>query len=242
VSSGDAAAKPDADADALQKVADCNDQLAMAKRKLERAQMDFDQQQSDGDAAVVKATVERDLAKKALKHFDDVESPQRLKKAELDLKDSSDSMTEQDEEMQQLELMYSKDDLGDKTKEIVLARGKRRLERAKQRLALAQKDYDDLKNVQLAEQRDRLVLALKDKELDLQRAEFGAKAGKMDKETAVLAAQQELGKVSRELEKAQKAVPDGARSDAPHASRVEIDTDGDGFPDAVVDAAASSGR
>jgi hypothetical protein len=48
--------------------------------------------------------------------------------------------------------------------------------------------------------------------------------------------------VSRELEKAQKAVPDGARSDAPHASRVEIDTDGDGFPDAVVDAAASSGR
>jgi len=192
--------------EAVAKVADVGNQIQMARRKLDRAQMDVDQQKSDGDAAVAKATVERDLARKALAHFDAVDMPQRLAKAVLDLKDSSDYMTEQEEEMQQLELMYSKDDLADKTKEIVLARGKRRLDRAKQRYALAQKDHDDLKGVQLPEQRDKLVQALKEKELELQRAQFNAKAGAMDKETAVLAARQEIEKLGRELEKAKSAL------------------------------------
>jgi hypothetical protein len=201
--------------EAEHKIADISNQLEMATRKLERAQMDVDQQKSDADAAVQKATVERDLAKKALQRFDAVESPQKLAKAELDLKDANDQMTEQQEEMQQLELMYEKDDLADKTKEIVLARGKRRLERAKQRLALTQKDYEDLKASQLPEQRTKLAQALKEKEVELARAEFNAKAGRMDKEIAVLAAQQEIEKLGRELEKARKSL--AASAAAPDA-------------------------
>jgi hypothetical protein len=191
--------------EAAAKVADLSNQAAMARRKIDRAAMDLEQQKGDGDAALAKANAELDLAKKALAHFDAVEAPQRLAKAELDLKDASDAATEQQEEMQQLEMMYAKDDLGDKTKEIVLARGKRRLERVKQRLALATKDIEDLKAVQLPEQRTRLALAVTDKEQEVKRAEFAAKSGLMDKETAVIAAQQELEKNARELEKAQKA-------------------------------------
>ncbi len=199
------AAQTAAAEETAQKVFDVSNQLVMAKRKLDRAQMDVDQQRSEAEAALAKATAERDLAAKALAHFDAFEMPQKLAKADLDLKDSTDNMTEQQEEMQQLELMYSKDDLADKTKEIVLARGKRRLERAKQRLALAQKDHDDLKGAQLPEQRRKLELALKDKEVELAKAQFGAKSGQMDKETALVGAQQEIEKLSRELAKLEKA-------------------------------------
>ena len=186
------------------KIAELTGQVELAKRKLDRARMDVTQQGTDSSAAISKATVERDLAQKALTHFDQVEMPQRLARAELDLKDASDQQTEQQEEMQQLELMYAKDDLADKTKEIVLARGNRRLERSKQRLVLAQKDYDDLKASQLPEQRTKLAQTLKEKEQELQRAQFAAETGKMDKETGVIAAQHELDKLQRELDKTSK--------------------------------------
>jgi hypothetical protein len=91
--------------------------------------------------------------------------------------------------------------------------------------------------VQLVEQRERLVLALKDKEIELLRADFAAKAGKMDKETAVLAAQQEIDKVGRELDKAKKSLTGGR---APGGSQPAslVDTDGDGFPDSPTSAVA----
>ena len=186
------------------KIAELTGQVELAKRKLERARMDVTQQGTDASSAISKATVERDLAQKALQHFDQVEMPQRIAKADLDLKDATDYSTEQQEEMQQLELMYAKDDLADKTKEIVLARGKRRLERAKQRLALAQKDNDDLKASQLPEQRAKLAQALQEKEQELQRAQFAAETGRMDKDTGVIAAQHELEKLQRELDKTTK--------------------------------------
>jgi hypothetical protein len=209
--------------EAAHKVADLNNQLELSRRKLERAQLDEGQQKADGEAALQKASVERELAKKALAHFEAVEMPQRLAKAELDLKDAFDYMTENQEEMQQLEQMYEKDDLADKTKEIVLARGKRRLDRAKQRHALAQKDFDDLKSTQLPEQREKLKQTLRDEEVEYARAEFNAKTGLMDKETAVLAAVQEMDKLTRELEKAKKSLAGGpAGDDATDAPRSDV--------------------
>jgi hypothetical protein len=200
--------------DLKDKAEDSAAQLEIAKIKLERATMDADQQRIDGAAAVEKAKFELTVATKARDHFVNVEMPQKTTRAQLDLQQGKDSLTEQEEELQQLELMYSKDELADKTKEIVLARSKRRLERLRQNLALQQKDLDDLVNVQQPEALRKLEAAVTDKTGDHRRAEFGLRSGQIDKDMAVKAQQNEVNKLTREIEKAkQKAAtpPTGAQ-------------------------------
>jgi len=221
------AAGGDSAADAKQKAADSTAQLELASIRLKRAQMDLDQHKIESAAAGDKARTDVADAQKELDHFVNVEMPQKKARAQLDLQQATDFTTDQEEEMQQLELMYQKDDLADKTKEIVLARGKRRLERARQSLALQQKDLDDLVNVQQPQQRQKLELALKESQAALQRAEFAAQSGEIDKQMAVRSQQIEVEKQQRELDKAKKdaglARADDARrgtppSDAPVAS------------------------
>lgn len=198
-----APAAPSAD-ELKEKADDAAAQLDLAKIKLERAKMDADQQSVDGAAAVEKAKFELAVATKAKDHFANVEMPQKTARAQLDLQQAKDAVSEQEEEMQQLELMYKKDDLADKTKEIVLARGKRRLERACQSLALQQKELDDLVNVQQPDQLRKLEVAVTDRTADLRRAEFGLKSGQIDKDLAVKSQQIDVAKLLREADKAKQ--------------------------------------
>ena len=195
-----AQAAPSAE-DLKQKAEDAAAQLELARIKLDRANMDADQQRIDGAAAVQKAQFELSVANKARDHYVNVEMPQKSARAQLDLQQAKDSLTEQEEELQQLELMYSKDDLADKTKEIVLARSKRRLERLRQNLVLQQKDLNDLVNVQQPEALRKLEAAVTDKTGDLRRAEFGLRSGQIDKDLAVKTQQNEVNKLVREIDK-----------------------------------------
>jgi len=210
---GAAQAAPSAD-ELKQKAEDSAAQLEIARIKLDRANMDADQNRIDGAAAVEKAKFELTVATKARDHFVNVEMPQKSARAQLDLQQAKDSLTEQEEELQQLELMYSKDELADKTKEIVLARSKRRLERLRQNLALQQKDLDDLVNVQQPDALRKLEAAVTDKTGDLRRAEFGLRSGQIDKDLAVKTQQNEVNKLVREIDKAKQkaaAPPTGAQ-------------------------------
>jgi hypothetical protein len=210
---GAAQAAPSAD-ELKQKAEDSAAQLEIARVKLDRANMDADQGRIDGAAAVEKAKFELTVATKARDHFVNVEMPQKSARAQLDLQQAKDSLTEQEEELQQLELMYSKDELADKTKEIVLARSKRRLERLRQNLALQQKDLDDLVNVQQPDALRKLEAAVTDKTGDLRRAEFGLRSGQIDKDLAVKTQQNEVNKLVREIDKAKQkaaAPPTGAQ-------------------------------
>jgi hypothetical protein len=191
--------------DLKQKAEDAAFQVELAKIKLDRATMDADQQRLDGAAAVEKAKFELATATKARDHFVNVEMPQKGARSQLDLQQAKDYLSEQEEELQQLELMYKKDDLADKTKEIVLARTKRRLQRARDGLALQQKDLDDLLNVQQPDQLHKLEVAVADRTADLRRAEFGLRSGQIDKDMAVKTQTVELNRLTRELDKAKKA-------------------------------------
>ena len=179
--------------------------LEGAERRVARAEAEREQAAIDQRHAVRRAKLDLSDAQKALAHFDDFERPMRLARAELDLKGSRDYLTEQEEEMHQLELMYEKDDLGDKTKEIVLARGKRRLSRAKESFGLAQKEMNDLKGVTLPQQREKLEREVSAKERDLERASFQAKTSSEDKNQACVDAERAAAKARRELEKASGA-------------------------------------
>jgi hypothetical protein len=202
---GQAPAMTPAQEEALQKADEAAYQLEIATTKLERAKMDAEQGQIESALAVDKAKHELELAQKALDHYVNVEMPQKRARGELELTQMKDSLTEQEEELAQLELMYKGDDLGDKTKEIVIARTKRRLERVKASLALQTKDLDDLVNVQQPEQKAKLEVALKEKQSDLQRAESSAKSSAIDKQLAVKSQTMETEKLKREYAKAKKA-------------------------------------
>lgn len=203
---GTAAAAPSAPAAAAPVDAEKLDELQYAAesaaRRVARAEAEREQSAIDQRHAVRRAKLELSDAQKALAHFDEFEKPMRLARAELELKGSRDYLSEQEEEMQQLELMYEKDDLGDKTKEIVLARGKRRLARAKESFGLAQKEMGDLKGVELPKQREKLEREVTAKERDLERAMFQAKTSSEDKNQACVDAERAAAKATRELEKA----------------------------------------
>ena len=74
-------------------------QLELARIKLDRANMDADQQRIDGAAAVQKAQFELSVANKARDHYVNVEMPQKSARAQLDLQQAKDSLTEQEEEL-----------------------------------------------------------------------------------------------------------------------------------------------
>jgi hypothetical protein len=202
---GAPASAAEAKEEAKQKAEDASFQLQMASARFDRAKMDVEQQNFESSLATTKAKLELSLAQKALDHYVKVEMPAKRARAELDLTQTKDYVTEQEEELAQLELMYKADDLGDKTKEIVLARSKRRLDRAQKSIALQAKDLDDLVTVQQPEQREKLENAVKEHEADLQRAEVAAKTGQVDKELALRTQEAEVKKQKREAEKAAKA-------------------------------------
>ena len=189
-------------ADAAAQRDDLEYAVGAAERKLKRAREEQAQAAEDQAAAVERARHEMDDARRAVRHFEGVEKPTRLAKAELDLKDTVDYMTSQDEEMKQLELLYEQDDLGDKTKEIVLARGRRSHQRAQERLAIAKREFEDLKGFQLEQQKSKLMRELADKERAVKRAEFTARTTAEDKEQAIGEAERALQKARRELAKA----------------------------------------
>jgi hypothetical protein len=207
--------------DAAEKLADLGHQVDLAKRKADRARMDLEQQQRDGETALQRARAELELARQELATFQDVERPLKVGEAQINLKAAADALTDQQDEMKQLELMYEKDDLGDKTKEIVLQRSKRAVEQVKARLELAHRRYEQLESTQLAQQQTRLELALKGKEADVQRAEFAARTGMLDKETAVISANLELDKLVREQAKAKQSAEKVSLS-AADGERLEI--------------------
>lgn len=199
--------------DAQQKLADLAEQSDLARMRLDRARIDAEQQQMDAALAADKARFDLDAAKKALDHFTQVEAPQKKAREELSLQQMVDAATEQEEELAQLEMMYKNDDLADKTKEIVLARTKRRLERVRTSLALQKQELNDLLTVQQPLQQDKLMQAVRDAEAALRRATVAAKTGQMDKTMAIHSQELEVQKLEREIAKAKKAA--GAAAAAP---------------------------
>jgi hypothetical protein len=193
------AAAPKADANKLDDLAYA---AAAAERKVVRARQEAEQSERDQAFAIERSRHELDDARKAVQHFEGFERPNRLAKAELELKDANDYLTEQDEEMRQLELLYEKDDLGDKTKEIVLARGRRRHGRAQERLEMAKRDFEDLRGFELTQQGEKLARELAAKERDLARAEWSAGITKEDKQQAIEEAERALVKAKREHQEA----------------------------------------
>lgn len=95
-------------------------------------------------------------AERALERHRAIESERQLRGAVLELQGNEDWLTNQQQELDQLESMYRGTSLANETKDIVLERSRRALSRAKESLALASIDHELYLTVRRAE-RDRDV-------------------------------------------------------------------------------------
>jgi hypothetical protein len=176
---------PAAPADAEHAVAAARDKLALAKMQMEIAHKKAD------DARAHKER-ELELAKAELAQFEEVDAPNRAAKAHLDLARRQDALFEQQEELVQLEMMYEKEDLADKTREIVLQRGKRRVDRAKDELAIVERETQALEARTLPRERSKLALEAEAKARELEEMVHEAEATMLEKRIAVGTAEIEL--------------------------------------------------
>jgi hypothetical protein len=133
----------EAKADALRKK---QHELDYAKMQLEITRLDV---QADERAAKIAVdNAERDLAnaKAERDNFVSVLKPLEVAERMLALDGSKQRVTESEQEMSELEGMYSKEDFAKSTKELVLTRGRNHLAIAKRDLELDQKRVDQMSN------------------------------------------------------------------------------------------------
>src|SRR6185503_2488134 len=146
-------------------------ELEIARSKLRVAELELALAQKTGDEEQAHKAKELELAQGELRQFDELDAPNRLARERLALTRDQDSLAEQEEELAQLEMTYAEVDLADKTREIVLGRNHRRIERAREELALAERELAKLEQHTLPRERAKLALEVVEKTHALENAQ-----------------------------------------------------------------------
>jgi hypothetical protein len=180
--------------------------LNVAHQKLEKARMSMEQTRLRNEASVAKAEAELDLAVRRLGIFNEQNVPSRIAWGELGLQNAEDRFQEAQEELDQLELMYNEDEFADQTKEIVLERGRRRLQRSQRDLELRRVDFSTLQEQTLPVERREHELGVTDKEEGLKRAHEAVATGMIDQEIGLINAEGEIIRVQNELDDAHEEI------------------------------------
>ncbi len=167
-------------------------ELATAQDKLTIARLQLELGQHRAESSRARKQVELELARGELSQFDESDATNQLARSKLELTRRRDSLTEQQEELAQLEMLYEKQDLADKTREIVLQRGQRRVARAQDELAIGEREAVALETKSLPRQRARLALELEAKTREFDELKPEAEASMLEKRMAVRAAEAEL--------------------------------------------------
>jgi hypothetical protein len=178
--------------------------LDVAREKAERAEMALAHQLADTQAALANAERAHELVVRKLRVFQDQDAPLRLDQARLSHQRAEDYLQEQQEELQQLEMMYTEEDLADKTAEIVLNRGRRRLARARRSLELETIELANLEEHHLPMERADLQKEVDEKARALEQARRKGELDRLDQEIAVMEAKAEVTGLEAELAALQK--------------------------------------
>jgi hypothetical protein len=174
-------------------------QLQIATDRANVARVQEREQGAANTQSIARAESELKDLEDQLADVERVSMPSRVAKAKLDLSMARDALAEQEEELAQLEMTYKEGDFADKTREIVLNRGKRRVERAKERLEIQARDAEALEQTVLPHEHDRLARQIELKRHDLERAHRDADMQLQEKHIAVAAADLEVMRAESEL-------------------------------------------
>jgi hypothetical protein len=175
-------------------------ELAIAKVKIEQSKLAAEHQREADEEALAKLTVEHDFASKRLKDLSESQAPLRVEQSKLNLRWAEDSLREAEEELQQLEMMYAEEDLADKTKEIVIQRAKRRIERSRVGLENAKKENEQLTAFVLPNEIRGLSLEVEQKQREISSAKRSRVANELGKRIELMSAEAEVARMEAELE------------------------------------------
>ncbi|MBU0616414.1 MAG: hypothetical protein KKI02_01720 [Planctomycetes bacterium] len=170
-----------------------------ARHKLEKARLSLEHTKLHNAAALAKAEAELDVTMRKLQTFNEQTAPSQTAWGELGLRGAEDRYQEAQEELEQLELMYNEDEFADQTKEIVLERGRRRLQRSQRDLELRRIDFATLQERTLPIERREHELRVVDKEEALKRAREKVETSMIDEEIGLINAEGEIIRLEHEM-------------------------------------------
>jgi len=173
--------------------------LEVARLRLEKLKLDHEHAQLKFDESAAKAQVELELTQKKLADFKQILAPNRVARSELGLASGEDNLREAREELEQLELMYSEEQFADKTKEIVIGRARRRLERTQRDVELRREEHQTLVEITLPRETFEQELTLQDKERSLAQLRRDEASAKLERPIALLNADAEIERLQNEL-------------------------------------------
>jgi len=176
--------------------------LVVAQGKLEIARLELEAFEAKRAIDLSHAQEEIDIAKAILADFEGVKAPARRASAELSMQSARDSAEEAHEELEQLAIMYSEQELHDMTKEFVIQRGKRRAVRADKRLSIQETELESLLEHELPLELRKLRIALRKSEESLAELQRKGEIGRRGKELGLVEAESAVERAERELEKA----------------------------------------
>lgn len=145
----------------LKKVEELEHKLRVAETKMELAMMDVKDREIALGEKREGAQQAFKVAESNLANFEQMGRPTQVGRAQMSLKGAQDSAKEAEEELQQLALMYSDQNLEEMTSEFVIGRGKRRAERAAKRIEFAAMDLRSLTTHKLRLEQEKLAIAVK---------------------------------------------------------------------------------
>lgn len=157
-----------------------------AELEARRARMDIAHTGAEADQALAVSQAQERLITARAVHLFFTQVEQSLLKAEdaLNIRRAEDSLLETREELAQLELMYGPDPT-EATAEIVVARTRRRVVNAEERLRLAGLRSRRLSEVDLPKQLHELTLGLQSAEAKVVGVGLAQKLGSMERDTAL---------------------------------------------------------
>lgn len=180
--------------------------LAVAMEKLHRAEMAQSHAELEHELAIAKAQQELAIERKKLDTFVAKEVLSRVEWASHALTGAEDRLQEAREELEQLQQMYGEDDFADGTKEIVLERGRKRLERSQRDYELRSADFETLTKrtipIEISEREQRV----EDKEHALEKARRAAETGRLDQHISLMTARHEITRLETEIDAQRKKI------------------------------------
>ena len=188
------------DAKDARKLAKLERELAAAGERLARTQLGHAHAKAEQGVALAQAMRELELERQRFDIFVNRSSPNRIENARLSLARAQDRATEAEEELKQLEMMYAEDDFADQTKEIVLERGRRRLERSKRDLELRNEDFAILTELTIPLETAEHKLKVEQKTRSLDKARRSAEASQLDQKIELFKAEGTIIQAQGEIE------------------------------------------
>jgi len=175
-------------------------ELLCAELQLEIARLEAEADEGSAHHALQMAEVELMLAQQELQNAEHTVALAEAR-LELGLDRSRQNVLESEQELAELEGMYAQEEFAETTKELVLMRGRSRLEMSKRSLELAERSAQQEREHDLPRQLEQARLGVGKAEQTAAEASQRVQRGELERRLSLMKAEHALEELRREIEK-----------------------------------------